>query len=311
MEFSHKSVLLEEVINGLNINAAGIYVDATAGGAGHSVAIAKRLNCGGKIIAIDRDPDAVEVAAERLSMYNAVVIQNNYSEVSNVLKDLGIAAVDGILMDLGVSSHQLDVSERGFSYHTDAPLDMRMSQDGISAKDIVNNYSYESLAKVIFEFGEEKFSRRIASGIIKAREIKTIETTLELAEIIKQNVPAAVRREKNPCKKTFQAIRMEVNGELEHLSYGIDAAFFSLKIGGRLAVITFHSLEDRLVKQRFAGFSKGCICPPDFPQCICNKLPQGKLINRKPIEAANDELEENNRSRSAKLRIIERVRNDG
>ena len=307
MDFSHKSVLLNECMEGLNIKPDGIYVDATAGGAGHSAEIAKHLTTG-RLIAIDRDPDAIEVATERLAQYNAIVVKSNYSEVDKVIADLNISGVDGILMDLGVSSHQLDKGERGFSYHVDAPLDMRMSQEGLSARDIVNEYSYEQLSKIMFEFGEEKFSRRIASNIIKAREIKSVETTLELAEIIKQSVPAAVRREKNPCKKTFQAIRMAVNGELDHLSMGLDAAFSSLNIGGRMAVITFHSLEDRLVKQRFAGFCKGCICPPDFPQCICGKLPQGRLINKKPIEATTEELEENNRSRSAKLRVIERIR---
>ena len=307
MDFSHKSVLLNECMEGLNIKPDGIYVDATAGGAGHSAEIAKHLTTG-RLIAIDRDPDAIEVATERLAQYNAIVVKSNYSEVDKVIADLNISGVDGILMDLGVSSHQLDKGERGFSYHVDAPLDMRMSQEGLLARDIVNEYSYEQLSKIMFEFGEEKFSRRIASNIIKAREIKPVETTLELAEIIKQSVPAAVRREKNPCKKTFQAIRMAVNGELDHLSMGLDAAFSSLNIGGRMAVITFHSLEDRLVKQRFAGFCKGCICPPDFPQCICGKLPQGRLINKKPIEATTEELEENNRSRSAKLRVIERIR---
>lgn len=307
MEFSHKSVLLNECLTGLNIKPDGIYVDATAGGAGHSAEIAKKLTTG-RLIAIDRDPDAILAATERLAPYNATIVRSNYSDVDQVITSLNIDGVDGILMDLGVSSHQLDKGERGFSYHVDAPLDMRMSQEGLSARDIVNDYSYEQLSKIIFEFGEEKFSRRIAANIIKAREINPVETTMELAEIIKQSVPAAVRREKNPCKKTFQAIRMAVNGELDHLSVGLDAAFSSLNIGGRLAVITFHSLEDRLVKQRFASLCKGCICPPDFPQCICGHLPQGELVNRKPIEASDEELEENNRSRSAKLRVIERIR---
>lgn len=309
MEFKHISVLLNESLDGLNINPEGIYVDATAGGAGHSVQIAKRLTTG-HLYALDRDPDAVAVATERLAGYPATVIRSNYSRIGEVLSEQGINGADGILMDLGVSSHQLDTGERGFSYHTDAPLDMRMSQEGLSAKDVVNSYSYEQLAKIIFEYGEEKFSRKIAANIVKAREQKPLETTLELAEIIKQSVPAAVRRDKNPCKKTFQAIRMEVNGELEHLSTGLDEAFASLKIGGRLAVITFHSLEDRLVKQRFVSFCTGCTCPPEFPQCICGKLPQGKLINKKPIEAGEEELESNNRSRSAKLRVIERIRKD-
>ncbi len=307
MEFSHVSVMLEESINGLNIKPDGIYVDGTAGGAGHSCEIAKHLNENGLLIALDRDPDAVIAASERLSVYkNAKVIRSNYSQLREVLDSLEIDKVDGVLMDLGVSSHQLDTGSRGFSYHVDAPLDMRMSQDGMSAADVVNSYSEKELAKIIFEFGEEKFSRQIAANIVKARELSPVKTTLELAEIIKNSVPQKVRRDKNPCKKTFQAIRIAVNGELEHLSKGIDDAFYSLKSGGRLAVITFHSLEDRLVKQRFAGWCRGCTCPPDFPQCICGNKPQGKLVNRKPIEAEKEELEKNNRSRSAKLRIIER-----
>ena len=307
MEFSHVSVMLEESINGLNIKPDGIYVDGTAGGAGHSCEIAKHLNENGLLIALDRDPDAVIAASERLSVYkNAKVIRSNYSQLREVLDSLGIDKVDGVLMDLGVSSHQLDTGSRGFSYHVDAPLDMRMSQDGMSAADVVNSYSEKELAKIIFEFGEEKFSRQIAANIVKARELSPVKTTLELAEIIKNSVPQKVRRDKNPCKKTFQAIRIAVNGEIEHLSKGIDDAFYSLKSGGRLAVITFHSLEDRLVKQRFAGWCRGCTCPPDFPQCICGNKPQGKLVNRKPIEAEKEELEKNNRSRSAKLRIIER-----
>lgn len=307
MEFSHVSVMLEESINGLNIKPDGIYVDGTAGGAGHSCEIAKHLNENGLLIALDRDPDAVIAASERLSVYkNAKVIRSNYSQLREVLDSLGIDKVDGVLMDLGVSSHQLDTGSRGFSYHVDAPLDMRMSQDGMSAADVVNSYSEKELAKIFFEFGEEKFSRQIAANIVKARELSPVKTTLELAEIIKNSVPQKVRRDKNPCKKTFQAIRIAVNGELEHLSKGIDDAFYSLKSGGRLAVITFHSLEDRLVKQRFAGWCRGCTCPPDFPQCICGNKPQGKLVNRKPIEAEKEELEKNNRSRSAKLRIIER-----
>ncbi len=309
MEFVHKSVLLNECIEGLDIKPDGIYLDATAGGAGHSVQIAKRLEAG-RLIAIDRDPDAVAVATERLSPYNATVVQCNYSELDEALLKLGIDGVDGILMDLGVSSHQLDTAERGFSYHNDAPLDMRMSQSGVSAKDIVNTYSYEELSRIIFEYGEEKFSRSIAKNIIAEREKSPVETTLQLAEIIKNSVPQKVRREKNPCKKTFQAIRIAVNGEFEHLSEGLDKAFSALKVGGRLCVITFHSLEDRIVKQRFASFCKGCTCPPEFPQCVCGKLPQAKLINKKPIEASAQELEENIRSRSAKLRIIERVRCD-
>lgn len=306
MEFTHVSVLLNESIDGLDIKPEGIYVDATAGGAGHSVHIAQKLKGSGRLIALDRDPDAVETASERLKGYNAQVVKSNYSDIRTVLDGLGVKLADGVLMDLGVSSHQLDTPERGFSYHSDAPLDMRMSREGTSAYDIVNGCSEEELSRIIFEYGEEKFSRRIAANIVKARKMNPVKTTLELAEIVKSSVPAAVRREKNPCKKTFQAIRIAVNGELEHLSVGLDAAFHCLKPGGRLAVITFHSLEDRLVKQRFAGWCKGCICPPDFPQCVCGRKPEGRLVNRKPIEAKQEELERNNRSRSAKLRIIER-----
>ncbi len=307
MEFTHVPVLLNQTITALNINPDGIYVDCTVGGAGHSTQIAKLLSSKGRLIGLDRDPDAVAVAKERLKEYNATIVNINYSEIQSALKSLNVDDVDGILMDLGVSSYQLDTAERGFSYHYDAPLDMRMSKSGLSAFDVVNSYSYERLCKVMFEFGEEKFAPRIASNIVKTREVSPINTTLQLAEIVKISVPAKVRREKNPCKKTFQAIRMEVNGELEHLSIGLDGAFNSLKSGGRLAVITFHSIEDRLVKQRFASWCKGCICPPDFPKCVCGRKPLGKLVYRKPIEATQTELETNNRSRSAKLRVIERL----
>ncbi|WP_455529139.1 16S rRNA (cytosine(1402)-N(4))-methyltransferase RsmH [Ruminococcus sp.] len=307
MEFSHIPVMLEECLEGLDIRPDGVYVDGTAGGAGHSSAIAARLNEKGRLIALDRDPDAVAAAADRLSVYpNARVLHRNYSEIRAVLDELDIDYVDGILMDLGVSSFQLDEGSRGFSYHSDAPLDMRMSKEGMSAADVVNTYSESELARIIFEYGEEKFSRRIASNIVSAREGSPIETTLQLADIIRESVPQKARREKNPCKKTFQAIRIAVNGEFEHLEKGLEDAFFSLKAGGRLAVITFHSLEDRIVKKKFAEWCRGCICPPDFPQCVCGHKPQGMLVNRKPIEAKEQELERNNRSRSAKLRIIER-----
>lgn len=309
MEFKHVSVLLSECIEGLAIKPGGIYCDGTAGGAGHSREIAKRLDAakGGRLISIDRDPDAVAVAAERLKDLPATVVKGNYSQMDEILDGLGITGVDGILLDLGVSSFQLDNADRGFSYHADAPLDMRMSREGMSARDVVNTYSAQQLSKVIFEYGEEKFARSIAAGIVKAREQKPIETTLELAEVIKNSVPQKARREKNPCKKTFQAIRIEVNSELEHLSLALDKAFDCLNIGGRLCIISFHSLEDRLVKQRFKTFCTGCICPPDFPVCVCGKTPRGKLITRKPIEAAQQELEANNRSHSAKLRIIEKI----
>ncbi len=306
-EFSHVSVLLNECIDGLAIKSDGIYIDGTCGGAGHSSQIAKRLNGKGRLIGIDCDPDAVETANGRLAEYNAKVLMGNYSEMRELCKAEGIEKVDGILLDLGVSSHQLDTLERGFSYHGDAPLDMRMSQQGLSARDIVNEYNAAELSRIMFEYGEEKFARKIADNIVKSREEKPIETTSELAEIIKMSIPAKFKREKNPCKKTFQAIRIAVNCEFEHLNKGLDEAFEMLNIGGRLCVITFHSLEDRIVKQRFATFCKGCECPPEFPICICGKTPRGKLVNRKPIEASEEELLVNNRSRSAKLRIIEKV----
>lgn len=298
--------MLRECISGLNIKPEGIYIDGTAGGAGHSTEIAKRLTTG-RLIAIDRDPDAVEISTERLKDYNATVIKANYSELDTVLEALGIDGADGILLDLGVSSHQLDTSERGFSYHADAALDMRMSQEGVSAKDIVNEWPEKELARIIFEYGEEKFAQSIAAKIVKCREQKTIYTTGELAEIIKRAVPAKMKREKNPCKKTFQAIRIAVNNELEHLSVALDKAFDALNPEGRLCIMTFHSLEDRLVKQRFASYCKGCECPPDFPVCVCGKKPRGRLVSRKPITAGEQELSENNRSRSAKLRIIEKL----
>ncbi len=306
MNFEHISVLPEETINGLGVKPDGIYVDGTVGGAGHALRIAKQLSNAGRLIGLDRDPDAVAVADKRLAAYPATVVQCNFSQIRQVLDSLGIGLVDGVLLDLGVSSHQLDTGERGFSYHVDAPLDMRMSQTGLSARDLVNTASEAELSRILFEYGEEKYARSIAARIVSARGNAPIETTLQLAELVKAGVPAKVRREKNPCKKTFQAIRIAVNGELDHLATGLEAAFYSLKPGGRLAVITFHSLEDRLVKQKFAAWCKGCICPPDFPQCVCGKVPEGKQINRKPIAATQAELAENSRSRSAKLRIIER-----
>ena len=299
--------MLDECIEGLAIKPEGIYVDGTAGGAGHSKEIAKRLTTG-RLIAIDRDPEAVKTATERLEGLNAEVVLSNYDEIRRVLDERSVEGADGILLDLSVSSYQLDNAQRGFSYHNDAPLDMRMSSSGMSARDVVNDYTEEMLSQIIFRYGEEKYAKSIARGIVKAREQAPIETTLQLAEIVKNNVPQKARREKNPCKKTFQAIRIEVNGELEHLSNALDAAFDCLNVGGRMCVITFHSLEDRLVKQRFLEYCKGCECPPDFPVCVCGKTPRGKLINRKPITASQQELDENLRSRSAKLRIIEKLK---
>ncbi len=304
--FYHLPVLLEEVLAGLDIKPAGVYIDGTCGGAGHSREIAKKLS-GGTLLGIDRDPDAVRAASERLAPYGFRAARGNYSDIRDIARENGIEAADGILLDLGVSSHQLDTEERGFSYHGNAPLDMRMSREGQTAADLVNTLAESELARILFQYGEEKFSRRIAGEIVRRRTEKLIETTGELADIIGDSVPAKFKRDKNPCRKTFQALRIAVNCEFEHLDRGLDEAFELLKPGGRLCVITFHSVEDRIVKQRFASFCKGCVCPPDFPQCVCGKTPRGKLVNRKPAEASPEELEKNPRSRSAKLRVIEKI----
>ncbi len=303
MEFKHISVLLNETIEALNINPKGIYVDGTVGGAGHSSEIAKRLT-EGRLICLDQDPDAVKVASERLEGMPATVVQSNFGDMDKVLADLEIDGVDGILLDLGVSSYQLDTAERGFSYHKQAPLDMRMSKSGISAEDIVNDFSETELADIFFRFGEEKFSRKIAARIVSERKTRRITTTLQLADIIANAVPAAARRDGHPARKCFQAIRIAVNGELDRLNQAMDKAFGLLKKDGVLAIITFHSLEDRMVKQRFKEFCTGCTCPPDFPVCVCGKTPKGRLLTRKPIEPGEWELEGNPRSRSAKLRVI-------
>ena len=310
MEFEHISVLLQECMDGLDIKPDGIYIDGTAGGAGHSSEIAKRLDPEkGRLIAFDKDPDAIKVATERLAPYKcAQVVQSDFSQIPSVLNELGIDYVDGILLDLGVSSHQLDTAERGFSYHADAPLDMRMSQSGFSAKDLVNTWDVGSIARILREFGEEKYAFPIAKNIVKFREKKPLETTGELVEIIKASIPAAARREGgHPAKRTFQAIRIAVNGELDSLSQCLDGAFERLAPGGRFCIITFHSLEDRMVKQKFAALTKGCICPPDFPICVCGHKPRAKLPYRKPVEPSKEELEANNRSRSARLRVAERL----
>lgn len=308
MEFSHRSVLLEETIEGLAIKPNGIYIDGTAGGAGHSGEIARRLT-GGRLIAVDKDPDAIQVVTERLSPFDCVtVVQNDFRNIRAIASELGITRVDGILLDLGVSSHQLDEASRGFSYHNDAPLDMRMSQSGMSARDVVNGYTERDLTRILRDYGEEKFAPRIARAIAERRAVQPIETTAELADIIKNAIPAAARREGgHPAKRSFQAIRIEVNGELTALECALDDAFDLLNVGGRLAIITFHSLEDRMCKRRFASFTEGCTCPPEFPVCVCGKTPRGRLICKKPIVAGEKELAENNRSRSAKLRIIEKL----
>lgn len=306
MEFKHVSVLLDECIENLDIKPCGIYVDGTAGGAGHSKEIAKRLTSG-HLFALDRDPDAVKVATERLTGLPATVIHTNYADMQSALAEKGIYAVDGVLLDLGVSSWQLDNGDRGFSYHADAPLDMRMSQSGTSAADLVNTLGVQELTDILRDYGEEKFAYRIACNIVKYREKTPIETTLQLADIISNSVPAAVRRDGHPARKSFQAIRIAVNQEFEAETEGIKAAFDMLKPGGRLCVITFHSLEDRLVKNLFNEFSKGCICPPEIPICVCGRKPKGKHITRKPIIPSDAEIKENARSRSAKLRVIEKL----
>ena len=308
-EVKHISVLLNECIENLNIKPDGIYVDGTLGLGGHSEQILKRLDTG-RLIGIDRDESAIRRTGERLAQYadKMTLVHGNFCDVSQILDELGIAAVDGMLFDLGVSSPQLDEAERGFSYMNDAPLDMRMSGEGLSARDVVNEYDEGELAKILFDYGEEKFGNRIARGIVNARLTAPIETTGQLAEIIKSSVPAAYRREKNPCRKSFQAIRIEVNHELDVLETALTDGFDVLKVGGRMSVITFHSLEDRIVKNRFKEFCTGCTCPPEFPVCVCGRKPMGRLVDKKPITASPEELERNPRSRSAKLRIIEKIR---
>ena len=307
MEFSHVSVLLKETVDGAFTDPKGVYADITTGGGGHSLELAKRLD-GGRLICFDQDKEALEAAGERLKGLPVTLVRSNFCEMKSVLADLGIKELDGIIADLGVSSHQLDTAERGFSFHNDAPLDMRMSGEGLSARDVVNEYDEGELAKILFDYGEEKFGNRIAKGIVNARLTAPIETTGQLAEIIKSSVPAAYRREKNPCRKSFQAIRIEVNHELDVLETALTDGFDVLKVGGRMSVITFHSLEDRIVKNRFKEFCTGCTCPPEFPVCVCGRKPMGRLVDKKPITASPEELERNPRSRSAKLRIIEKIR---
>lgn len=306
MEFAHKSVLLNESIEGLNINPAGVYIDCTTGGGGHSLEIAKRLDTG-KLICFDQDKEAIEAAKSRLKDYSPVFVNRNFADIKETLAELKIDAADGILMDLGVSSYQLDNRERGFSYHDDAPLDMRMSGSGESARDVVNEYEEKELVRILQLYGEEKYAGSIARGIVKAREGSPIETTAQLAEIIRTHVPERVRNEKNPCRKTFQAIRIEVNRELEVLETALSDGFDLLNKGGRMAVITFHSLEDRIVKNQFREYCTGCTCPPEFPVCVCGKKPRAVLVNKKPLTASEDELRDNQRSRSAKLRILEKL----
>lgn len=303
MEFVHKSVLFDEAIESLNIDKSKIILDGTAGGGGHSREIAKRA---GRLIAVDQDPDAIKVLHERLGSFdNVTIVQNNFSNVKDILKKQGIEKIDGMLLDLGVSSFQLDTAQRGFSYHADAPLDMRMSKSGLSAKDVVNTYSETELADILFRYGEEKFARRIAKNIVLHRQNKEIETTGELVDIIKESYPKAKMRDSHPARKTFQAIRIEVNAELDVLEKTLDSALDCLSSGGRLSIITFHSLEDRMVKEKFNSWVNPCTCPKEFPVCVCGKKPLGKMPFKfkAPSEA---ELEKNPRARSSKLRCFEK-----
>ena len=303
MEFVHKSVLFDEAIESLNIDKSKIILDGTAGGGGHSREIAKRA---GRLIAVDQDPDAIKVLHERLDSFdNVTIVQNNFSNVKDILKEQGIEKIDGMLLDLGVSSFQLDTAQRGFSYHADAPLDMRMSKSGLSAKDVVNTYSETELADILFRYGEEKFARRIAKNIVIHRQNKEIETTGELVDIIKESYPKAKMRDSHPARKTFQAIRIEVNAELDALEKTLDSALDCLSSGGRLSIITFHSLEDRMVKEKFNSWVNPCTSPKEFPVCVCGKKPLGKMPFKfkAPSEA---ELEKNPRARSSKLRCFEK-----
>lgn len=302
MEFVHKSVLFDEAIKALDLNENKIIVDGTAGGGGHSGEIAKRAK---RVISIDQDPDAIAVLNERLGdKENVTIVHDNYSNIKDIISNLNIEKIDGLLLDLGVSSFQLDTAERGFSFHKDAPLDMRMSKSGLSAYDVVNNYDERQLADIIYRYGEEKFSRRIAANIVKARAKKPIENTFELVDIIKSSMPQKAMRDAHPARRTFQAIRIEVNAELDVLKSTLEDAFDILAPGGRIAIITFHSLEDRIVKEQFAKWCQGCTCPKEFPVCVCGKKPKGKTF--KSISPSKEELEENPRARSSRLRIFEK-----
>lgn len=311
MEFAHIPVMLNECLEGLNIKADGTYVDGTVGGAGHSIEIVKRLSENGRLICVDKDEDALKAAGERLAPYKNRVtfIHDDYKNLVNELDSIGVGKVDGILLDLGVSSYQLDNAERGFSYMKDAPLDMRMDRSQrISAHEVVNGYTESELARILFDYGEEKLARQIARNIVRARSEKPIETTLELAKIVEDTYPAKTRwKFGHPAKRTFQAIRIEVNDELSSLGEAVTAMARRLEKGGRMAVITFHSLEDRIVKSAFKELSLACTCPPDFPVCVCGKVQEVELVNKKPITASEEELENNSRSQSAKLRVIEKL----
>ena len=308
MEFSHVSVLLFEAVSSLDIKKDGVYVDCTAGGGGHSAEILKRLE-NGRLFALDRDPEAIAALKERFKGDERVtVVRTEFENIRSVLASYGEEHADGVLADLGVSSHQLDTAERGFSFHSDAPLDMRMSKQGVSAADLVNSLSERELERIIRTNGEEKFSRSIARAIVRERQKKPVETTLELVEIIKSAMPEAAKRSPgHPARRTFQALRIEVNGELDRLESSLEEMFSSLCVGGRLSVITFHSLEDRIVKRKFASLCTGCTCPPSFPVCVCGKTPRGRLAF-KSVLPGEQELEANPRSRSARLRSIEKLK---
>ena len=311
INFSHRSVLLDECIESLNIKPDGVYVDGTAGGGGHSLEIVKRLTGGGRLIAIDRDDAAIAAATERLSGYldRVTFVRNNFSSAAEVCRELGIEAIDGILLDLGVSSYQLDTAERGFTHNVDAPLDMRMDRRGeLDAYTVVNTYTAERLKKVIWEYGEERFAPKIAAAIVRHREQKPIESTGELVDIIKSAIPPSAREGgHHPAKRTFQAIRIEVNGELDAIEPAIRKAKDIMRTGGRIVIITFHSLEDRIVKQTFADMASGCVCPRSLPVCVCGRKPEVKILTKKPILPSEEEVEENPRSRSAKLRVAEKL----
>lgn len=307
MDFSHITVLLKEAVDGLNVRPDGVYADGTAGGGGHSAEILSRLDTG-SLYCIDRDPDAVAAVTERFSGDDRVrIVRGNFGNIASLLTDEGVSGLDGVLLDIGVSSHQLDERSRGFSYHDEAPLDMRMSQSGMTAADLVNTLDVGELSRIISLYGEEKYAYSIAKGIVRYREGQPIQTTTELAEIIKENVPQRVRRDGHPARKTFQALRIAVNRELDELESGLEGAFELLNKGGRLCVITFHSLEDRIVKQFMSSMAQGCTCPKDFPVCVCGKKPRAEIITRKPIYPSERETEANPRARSAKLRICEKL----
>ena len=303
MEFVHKSVLLTQTVDGLGIKPGGIYVDCTAGGGGHSLEAAKRMDDSNRLICFDQDKEAIAAATKRLEGYNPIFINRNFCTIRESLREIGIEHIDGAMLDLGVSSYQLDNAERGFSFHNDAELDMRMSKSGYSAYNAVNELSERELSDIIFSYGEEKYARSIAKNIVKYRQDKPIETTLELCDIISASMPAKAKRDGHPARKTFQAIRIYINRELEMLPGALKDMFESLKPGGVLAIITFHSLEDRIVKNTFNEFCKGCTCPPDFPVCVCGKKPKGKLPF-KSIAPSDSEVSENPRSRSARLRAV-------